>query len=392
MCINKFRTTIFLWLSKAIKAVKNAVLNCLRFILWGRKPGGSVNHICVHRVGQIGDMICAVPAIYALRFGYPNAKITLFTSTGGKNESVLKDLWELFPWINNIIQYSTHNSTHYTPLLKRLRAESIDMWIALPQDLTSLWVEARNMIFARMVSKNYGFGFSVNTTKFFRKAQEEHGHFDHESQRLVKIIGQITNTEIEAPYVLPYVDELLPTIMSNCTKTKGYLTQNYYQKRVMSIIPGSNREMNKWSIDNFVEIARRWIECDGYVLILGGPNEQALQSHFDALPSQSLNFLCGSCSLLESTILLYNSAVVVGNDTGPMHIAAMLGRPTVSIFSARDFPTKWFPLSQRGSVHRHQTSCSPCFGQRCFSNDLCLKGISVDDVWQSVVRLGSISG
>src|SRR6266496_1821247 len=87
------------------------------------------------------------------------------------------------------------------------------------------------------------------------------------------------------------------------------------------------------------------------------------RSRTDALMSHwrgpRLN-VCGHLTVRESAALLTRARIYVGHDSGPMHLAAAVGKPCVVVFSSRNLPGQWFPF---GSYHRvlyHSISCQGC--------------------------------
>ena len=94
--------------------------------------------------------------------------------------------------------------------------------------------------------------------------------------------------------------------------------------------------------------------------------------------------VCGELTLVELCALLAMSCLYIGNDTGPMHIAAAVGTPTVSIFSARDFTEQWYPSGEHHVVIREDVPCSPCFKEECDIGLAFLDRVSTDRVLRAV--------
>ena len=100
--------------------------------------------------------------------------------------------------------------------------------------------------------------------------------------------------------------------------------------------------------------------------------------------------LVGRLALAELPVLLRACALYVGNDSGPKHIAAALGVPTVGIHSGTVDATERGPLGPASVALRREMSCSPCylaFARDCHRGLACLRGIRVGDVWRTARRL-----
>ena len=94
---------------------------------------------------------------------------------------------------------------------------------------------------------------------------------------------------------------------------------------------------------------------------------------------------CGRNMPRETVALIKRSGLFPGVDSGPMHLAAKSGSPTVVLFSARGLPGKWYPLGNNLMVLRVK---APCWGwvieRSCPHENLCMKSIDVDTVSAAV--------
>jgi ADP-heptose:LPS heptosyltransferase len=95
--------------------------------------------------------------------------------------------------------------------------------------------------------------------------------------------------------------------------------------------------------------------------------------------------LCGLTSPRESGAILQEAILFLGHDSGPMHLAATVGTPCVSIFSARSLPGQWFPRGPDHGVIYHQTDCFGCALDVCTSQrKKCILSITVEEVLEEV--------
>jgi ADP-heptose:LPS heptosyltransferase len=88
--------------------------------------------------------------------------------------------------------------------------------------------------------------------------------------------------------------------------------------------------------------------------------------------------LTGKTSLRQLVALLERSDLVIANDSGPMHIAAALGRPLVTMFGPTN-PSRTGPWGREDSVVHVEIPCSPCYSRRC-SHTSCMKWLTVEAV------------
>jgi ADP-heptose:LPS heptosyltransferase len=90
--------------------------------------------------------------------------------------------------------------------------------------------------------------------------------------------------------------------------------------------------------------------------------------------------LAGRTSLRELVVLLERAELVIANDSGPMHIAAALGKPLVSLFGPTN-PVRTGPYLRGDSVVRVEIPCSPCYSRSC-SHISCMRWIDVEHVME----------
>lgn len=92
-------------LASAGRGLQNATLRIGGFLLWPSSRPKNVKRLCIHRVGQIGDMVCALPAMKAVRQHFPDAEITLLTSPGARGNPGIAGLAEALPWLDHVEIY-----------------------------------------------------------------------------------------------------------------------------------------------------------------------------------------------------------------------------------------------------------------------------------------------
>ncbi|HEX8521198.1 MAG TPA: lipopolysaccharide heptosyltransferase I [Tepidisphaeraceae bacterium] len=141
------------------------------------------------------------------------------------------------------------------------------------------------------------------------------------------------------------------------------------------LLPGTNWDTKRWPIKQFTALA--WALKDRLNLdsvVAGGPQDVALG---DQIGCQNL---AGKTNLRELVALLERAALVIANDSGPMHIASALGRPLVTVFGPTN-PVRTGPYRRMDSVVRLDIPCSPCYSRKC-SHQSCLQWLGIESVIQ----------
>jgi ADP-heptose:LPS heptosyltransferase len=148
----------------------------------------------------------------------------------------------------------------------------------------------------------------------------------------------------------------------------------------------------RWPRPHFAELARRLrTEQDLSVVLVGSASEREYTAHLAQLCADEVRplNLAGELATGELASLLVHCAVFVSNDSGPMHLAAALGAPTVGLFGP-ETPMMYAPLGLRTRALYRPPACSPCINVHdnkvascIYGFPQCLVNISVDDVLEA---------
>jgi heptosyltransferase I len=146
---------------------------------------------------------------------------------------------------------------------------------------------------------------------------------------------------------------------------------------IVTLAPGTIWETKHWGSDNFAEVARHFLGKNFAVALIGSRRERAVCEQVARLAPGAIN-LAGMTALGELAALIRRSAMVVTNDSGPMHLAVALDRPVVSIFGPTD-PMWIGPYRRANAVLQAALPCSPCYLRRldrCRHDHACMQQVS----------------
>jgi len=187
--------------------------------------------------------------------------------------------------------------------------------------------------------------------------------------------------------------------MTNCDewdgqtpKLKLYIEPKKFEKPMLGINAGATYgSAKRWYPERFAEVAAAFSDRFD-ILIFGGPNEVEMAGEIESnlIASNISNYtnIAGKTTIKELCENIGGCSLFITNDSGPMHVAAAYGVPTVAIFG----PTKHIETSQwlndKSKIVRHDMECAPCMRRECpLGHHECMKSITADEVIRAVKEL-----
>src|SRR6266851_1181113 len=152
---------------------------------------------------------------------------------------------------------------------------------------------------------------------------------------------------------------------------------------VIALCPGSiNSRAKRWPAENYAVLADRCVDTLGAQILLIGSKEELDVSRqvADRMHNKPI-MLTGKTDIAEVVAVLSVADLLITNDTGPAHIAAALGRPTLVIFGPTN-PLTTRPLSSVAEIVRHPPDCAPCMLRDCPIDHRCMTAITPDEVFE----------
>lgn len=332
------------------KSFKRLLFGLVRMFVHVRRvttvPRNSVKNILVVRQhNQLGDMLCAVPLLRALRTTYPDAHIALLARP--LNSEILRGA----PFLDEIIVYDK-NKFLRSPFQvwrfgRALRRRSFDL--AITPATVSMSVTSDVLTFFSRAARRIGPGSlsgKHNLTAYFYNVKVDldwqRDPTRHQTQRNLDIASILVPEPVSLELEIGLTDEEVQRGRDLITKKKGG------REIVIGFHPGAAKIPNRWDALRFAEIANRCAEIYGaFIVITAGPDDEApLREMTLNMPNASL--IMHNEPIREVAAVIHNCDAYVTNDTGMMHVSAGVGTPTLSLFGPTD-PLQWAPL---GSRHR----------------------------------------
>lgn len=352
----------------------NGILSALEYVLFFRKSKNPKN-IVIYKLGNIGDVVCAMPAIYAIKENYPKSRITLLTSPGRMGAVGAKDFLDGVSYLDEIKSYHSEDISGFSKILtlvRTLKKENYDLFIQLPDDWANSRVLLRNMLFARLIGVKSAFGFRLRTSNIFKKAQVDFTLRDTESVALLKLLAKNKIVSGEVKFEFPgtiFTEFGIDSGIANLRKENGI---------AVGVCMGGKTEDKRWPEEKFCEVLTRLGRRRKIVVIFFGAPAEAHSVDIAAKKCgiKYINF--AGRPIRESIAAIKQTDMFLTNDTGPMHVAAAFKIPVVALFSIRTVLGAWFPYGENNiCLYRRHLNCD-------YSKESCIKSginaISADEV------------
>jgi heptosyltransferase-1 len=342
-------------------------------------------NILIVKLSALGDVVQTIPAFEALRSHYPAAHISWLVEEGAaelleyypgldevyvcQRKSWLKKLRRpaLWPAVSlNIIQFS-----------KRLRSRYYDLVI----DFQGL---LKSAIWVGLTRGGRKIGFDGTREGSWRFLSEKLPAYDPDRHALDRYLDVARYLGAEVEEVLVH-DPWTAAEEHHFKNRLSQVTRNGKSPLVLCH-PMSRWQTKLWPESNFARLAVEIVEKSGATVVFTGTAKD--RETISAVVRQGglggLHNWAGKTNLRELAYLCKRATVVISTDSGPMHLAAVLGTPVVALFG----PTAPWRTGPYGKIHRvirANSDCSPCYQRTCGKVD-CMSAIEVDEVFRAVVE------
>lgn len=320
------------------------------------------------RLGALGDIVHLLPVLDALRKGHPKARVTWVS------EDRFSGLLRGHPQIDRLLEAPRRKGS-WPAFLKALRSEPYDLAVDLQGMLKGAWIvrasgAKERLGYAPPLGKERSHLLMTRTVTVPADAASE-----HHTEKAMILMG-LDGAGARARF---------PRSEASAREAEGILGPEGSFPRVVlwpSSSPGTR--YRRWDPLRYVAVARSLADDGAGILVPEGKDDEGLSAGIvAALPGRARHLPFVPIPVLIE--LLARVDLVVGGDSGPVHMACSLGTPTVMVFGAKD-PARYAPRGGPLAALYHPIGCNPCRNTRC-EHVTCLDRVRAVEVLKAARNL-----
>lgn len=327
--------------------------------------------ILLIRTDRLGDVILSTPAIKNLRNFYPDAHIAFAT------RPYTKEILEGNPYLDEIILYDKdkkHKSIISSiKFCLELRKKKFDVVFILNPT-----VRANLLTFFATIPIRIGLNRKIGAL-LNHPIQDTKGEGKkHELEYTLDILKA-------AGIRITTKDIYFPIKENSELKIKKLLTQYGLENHNFAVLhPSASCPSKIWPQENFIKLAKLLRERMNLKIVIISAEKEKTVSEKLANEKGVIDFR-GILTISDIASLLKQAKIFISNDSGPVHIAASVNAPVISIIGRSKpglSPNRWKPLGEKSFYVHRENFCQECLAHQCQKGFLCLKSITPEEVFE----------
>lgn len=323
---------------------------------------------------HMGNLIVSLPAINAICEQFNNNTVIV--------DEAYRDIIESLESVKNILIYprkKIRNGNYLTrsivffEFLKRLIKLKIDLTIDMHGVNLSAFLTFVSGAEFRVGKKNNDLSWMYS-----KKVNLTSGR--HKMYNYIEIAEE---SGVVSQFNIPTLR--LKDVWIEALTSKVYKSGLQIGKRIVCIHPGAGKIYKQWTVDGFADIID-WLYNRGVQpVLIGAGMDRVFGDEILKKVNRKPVDLIDKLTIGELMVLLSKASIYLGNDSGPMHLAALMSTPVVAIFGpARE--KRWSPLSEKATILRGHEPCEKCRGKDCELDFRCVKTLSSERVKEAIDR------
>jgi ADP-heptose:LPS heptosyltransferase/GT2 family glycosyltransferase len=354
-----------------------------------------IRRILAVKVDHIGDFIIAFPAFQRLKEIFPDAELSVLAAKASVSLAALE------PAIDRVIEFNFYHARSEKGRRTTSKKELAELRARLLPERFDLAIDLRRQGDTRPILQSTGARWLAGFDRGY-----EHRWLDI----AIEFEGDVAlawKRSHAGDSLIGLVDALAAQCRADRTVIRGHVARAEDQAALRHLVPamaasdgpvvavhtGAGALNKQWPSASFAGLIDLLIgELAARVVVIGGADEAAFAQGVvrSVRRREAVASLVGKTSLRDLPSVLRAADLYIGNDSGPKHIAAALGVPTIGVHSGSVDAGEWGALGPAGLTIRRDMMCSPCYlalAADCHRGLACLDGIRVAEVFAACRRM-----
>ncbi|MFW6129664.1 MAG: glycosyltransferase family 9 protein [Atribacterota bacterium] len=324
----------------------------------------SKKRVLVINLGGIGDVLLSQTSVAGLKRKY-DCKIYMMVVPRAKG---IVQRWD---FIEGFYEFPVGKIIYCLRILFSLRKEKFDLAVNM-RTIHSVFSGLKIKYILKIISPEFSAGRNTQHRASFFDMEIQEGEYDniHELDYCIKQVNSLGVESFDEKFKLYLEDEDFNIKRRN--KIKNYAV----------IHPGAAVKTKQWPVERFAQVVDYIVNCGiaKQIVITGTQEDREKSVYIKNKINGDVIDLTGKTSLMEAAAVVSKAKIFVTNDTGVMHMGAVLGVPMVAVFGPGDFQ-RYNPerISPNAAAFYTGEDCSPCEKKKC-KDMRCVRNIEVSDV------------
>jgi len=337
------------------------------------------------RLDNLGDMLLMTPAFRAIKESLPGVELTVLASPVGAQAARLN------PDVDRVVVYQSPQMDPWQQLdqnperelamvatLRELRLDAAIIFTSFRQSsLPQAYLCYLAGIPLRLAASIDGPGSLLTT----RHRHPE--HMMHEVERALDLVGAVGLSASRTDLTLRVLADARERARAWLAEARGGA-----EGPVVLIHPGCSMPARTYPWEMYADVADLAIaQLGASVVLSGAPDEAALVDRIRGRMRREAISAAGALGFPEFCALVERADLVITNNTGPMHMAAALKTPVISLFALTNPPEQWGPWRVPHRQLFHDVPCRLCYSKTCPTDHACLRRVSPEQVIAAAAAL-----
>jgi heptosyltransferase II len=341
---------------------------------------GQISRIVVRAPNWLGDVVMSVPALRQLRCGFPQSHISVVTRAGSA------DIFLEADFVDDVLIANDSGWRSVRRQVREWRRRNFDLGVLLQNAFQSAAISFLAQVRIRIGYKTDRRGALLTHAvqlPAWKNERHEIYYYLNLISEVERLAGNDRNSAQTDPDFSVFVSE-------ERKKGASEILQRHGIRPGLSLAllcPGSiNSRAKRWPAERYAALADLFSESGAQVALIGSVGETDVSRSVLVHARHQPIVLTGKTSVAEVTSIISLADILITNDTGPAHIGAAVGTPTLVVFGPTN-PATTRPFAPNSEIIRVPPDCAPCMLRDCPIDHRCMTAIEPREVFARAQRM-----